>query len=112
MAPKKKEYSFHLRETVIKRFLNGDSEHDIAGEMIIPRNSVHYNAGYLRSGFEYFLKGFGPVHSPTQINFSPSRSQRALSNQHPFNIQVHFHPRKNPKKSQKKRKIKINFVKR
>ena len=42
MAPKKKEYSFHLRETVIKHFLNGDSEHDIAGEMIIPRNSVHY----------------------------------------------------------------------
>ena len=42
MAPKKKEYSFDLRETVIKHFLNGDSEHDIAGKMIIPRNSVHY----------------------------------------------------------------------
>ena len=41
MAPKKKEYSFDLRETVIKHFLNGDSEHDIAGKMIIPRNSVH-----------------------------------------------------------------------
>ena len=42
MAPKKKEYSFHLRETVIKHFLNGDSEHNIAGKMIIPRNLVHY----------------------------------------------------------------------
>ena len=42
MAPKKKEYSFDLRETVIKHFLNGDSEHDIAEKMIIPRNSVHY----------------------------------------------------------------------
>ena len=42
MAPKKKEYSFDLRETVRKHFLNGDSEHDIAGKMIIPRNSVHY----------------------------------------------------------------------
>ena len=41
MAPKKKEYSFDLRETVIKHFLNGDSEHDIAEKMIIPRNSVH-----------------------------------------------------------------------
>ena len=59
------------------------------------------NVGYLRSGLEYFLKGFGPVHSPTQINFSPSRSRRALSNQHHFNIKVHFHPPKNPKKPQK-----------
>ena len=42
MAPKKKEYSFDLRETVIKHFLNSDSEHDIAGKMIIPRNLVHY----------------------------------------------------------------------
>ena len=42
MVPKKKEYSFDLRETVIKHFLNGDSENDIAGKMIIPRNSVHY----------------------------------------------------------------------
>ena len=42
MAPKKKEYCFDLRETVIKHFLNSDSENDIAGKMIIPRNSVHY----------------------------------------------------------------------
>ena len=42
MAPKKKEYSFDLRETVIKHFLNGDSERDIAGKMSIPRNSFHY----------------------------------------------------------------------
>ena len=42
MVTKKKKYSFDLRETVIKHFLSSDSEHDIAGEMIIPRNSVHY----------------------------------------------------------------------
>ena len=42
MAAEKKEYSFDLRETVIKHFLNGDSEYDIAGKMIISRNSVHY----------------------------------------------------------------------
>ena len=42
MASKKKEYSFDLRETVKKHFLNGDFEHDIAGKTIIPRNSVHY----------------------------------------------------------------------
>jgi predicted subunit of tRNA(5-methylaminomethyl-2-thiouridylate) methyltransferase len=29
MVPKKKEYSFDIRETVIKHFLNGDSEHEI-----------------------------------------------------------------------------------
>ena len=42
MAPKKKEYSFDLRETVIKHFLNGDSEHEIGRKVVIPRNSVHY----------------------------------------------------------------------
>ena len=59
------------------------------------------HVGYLRSRFEYFLKGFGPVHSPTQNNFSPSRSRRVLSNQHHFNIKVHFHPPKNPQKPKK-----------
>ena len=42
MGPKKKEYSFDLRETIIKHFLNGDSEHEIARKMLVPRNSVHY----------------------------------------------------------------------
>ena len=42
MPPQKKEYSFHLRETVIKNFLNGDFDHYIAVKMTIPRNSVHY----------------------------------------------------------------------
>ena len=75
--------------------------------------SCNDDVGYLRSEFEYFLKGFGPVHSPTQINFSPSRSRCALSNQHHFNIKVHFHPpKKSPKNLKKMRKIKINFVKR
>ena len=69
------------------------------------------NVGYVRSGFEYFLKGFGPVHSPTQTNFSPSRSRQALSNQYHFNIKVHFHTPENPKKPKKKCKIKRNFVK-
>ena len=42
MAPKKKEHSFETRETVIRHFLNGDSEHEIAGKMLMSRNSVHY----------------------------------------------------------------------
>lgn len=42
MAPKKKEHSFEIRETVIKHFLNGDSEHEIAGKMLMSRNSIHY----------------------------------------------------------------------
>ena len=57
---------------------------------------------YLRSGFEYFLEGFGPVHSPIQTNFSPSRSRHALSNKHHFNIKVHFYPPENPKRPPKK----------
>ena len=46
-----------------------------------------YNAGYLRSGLQYFLEGFSPVHLPVYIKFSPSTSRRALSNEHLF-IQV------------------------
>lgn len=43
MAPvKKKEYSNDLREVVIKHFLNGDSEREIARKVLIPRTSVHY----------------------------------------------------------------------
>ena len=67
--------------------------------------------GYLRSGFEYFLEGFGPVHSPTQSNFSPSRSRQALSNKHYFDIKVHFHRPENPKKPQKQAKNSKKFCK-
>ena len=42
MAPKKKEYPVHLQQTVIKHYLNGDSEHEIAQKLIISRTSVHY----------------------------------------------------------------------
>ena len=42
MAPKKKEYLVDLRQTVIKHYLNGDSEHEISQKLIIPRTSVHY----------------------------------------------------------------------
>ena len=62
------------------------------------------DVGYLRSGFAYFLEGFGPVHSPIQTNFSPSRSRHALSNQHHCNIGVHFHPSENPKNFKKNAK--------
>ena len=42
MVPKKKEYPVDLRQTVIKHYLNGHSEHEIAQKLIIPRTSVHY----------------------------------------------------------------------
>ena len=42
MMFKKKEYSDDQRHTVIKHFLNGDSEHEIARKMIIFRTSIHY----------------------------------------------------------------------
>ena len=41
MAPKKKkEYSDDLREVVIKHFLNGDSEREIARKVSIPRSCI------------------------------------------------------------------------
>ena len=42
MPRKKKEYSNDLREVVIKHFLNGDSEREIACKVLIPRSSVNY----------------------------------------------------------------------
>ena len=43
MAPKKKkEYSYDLRQVVIKHFLNGDSEHEIARKVLIPRSCINY----------------------------------------------------------------------
>ena len=41
MAPKKKEYSFNMRKTIIKYYLNGDSERQIATKMLIPRFSIN-----------------------------------------------------------------------
>ena len=41
MAPKKKDYSFHMRESVIKHYLNGDSERQIATKMLILRSSIN-----------------------------------------------------------------------
>ncbi|CAF1457733.1 unnamed protein product [Rotaria sordida] len=41
MAPKTKEHSLEFRELVIKRFQNGDSEYDIAKDLICSRNTIH-----------------------------------------------------------------------
>ena len=42
MTPRnKKEYSYDLRETVTKHFLNGDSEREIARKVLIPRISIY-----------------------------------------------------------------------
>ena len=41
MAPKKKEYSFDTRETVIKHYLSDDYEPQIAIKMLIPRSSIN-----------------------------------------------------------------------
>ena len=42
MAPKKKEYPVDLRQTVIKHYLNGDSAHEIAQKLVIPRTFIRY----------------------------------------------------------------------
>ena len=43
MAPKKKnEYSYDLREVVIKHFLNGNSEREIARKVLIPPSCINY----------------------------------------------------------------------
>ena len=41
MALKKTEYSFDMRKTAIKHYLNGDSERHIATKMLIPRSSIN-----------------------------------------------------------------------
>ena len=42
ISTNKKEYSSDLRQLVIKHFLNGDSEREIAKKVLIPRHSLHY----------------------------------------------------------------------
>ena len=42
MIPRIKKHSNEFRELVIKYFLNGDSEHEIAKEMLCSRNTIHY----------------------------------------------------------------------
>ena len=38
----KNEYSSDLRQLVIKHFLNGDFDREIAKKVLIPRDSIHY----------------------------------------------------------------------
>ena len=50
MAPtNRKEFSHDLREVVIKRYLNGDSEWDVARDLLISRNTVHYTIAKYKS---------------------------------------------------------------
>ena len=43
MAPtSRKEFSHDLREVVIKRYLNGDSEREMTRDLLISCNTVHY----------------------------------------------------------------------
>ena len=41
MAPRRTEHSNEFRELIIKHYLNGDSEREIASKMFCSRNSVH-----------------------------------------------------------------------
>ena len=41
MIPRRKEHSNEFRELVIKHFLNGDSEHEIAKKILCSRNTIH-----------------------------------------------------------------------
>ncbi|CAF3295365.1 unnamed protein product [Rotaria sp. Silwood2] len=41
MSPVQKEHSNDFRELVIKHYLNGDSEREIASKMLCSRNTIH-----------------------------------------------------------------------
>ena len=41
MAPRKKEYSFGMRETVIKHYLNSNSKRQVTTKMLIPHSSIN-----------------------------------------------------------------------
>ena len=40
MAPRRHEYSIDIRQKVMQKFLNGDSQRQIATDMLVPRTSV------------------------------------------------------------------------
>ena len=42
MAPKKKEHNNDLRNLVIQRYQNGDSQREIPAETLLPRITVQY----------------------------------------------------------------------
>ena len=42
MAPKKKEHSNEVRSLIIKHYQNGDSQREIASNMLVPRETVRY----------------------------------------------------------------------
>ena len=78
MAPKKKEYSFHMRETVIKHYLNGDSERHIATKMLIPRSSI--NSIITKYKKDKMYRKYPWSRSKTQ-NFSKCGSNYTTQNQ-------------------------------
>ena len=57
--------------------------------------------GCLRSEFKYYPEGFGPVHSPTQINFFPSASGQISFKEDFFDLKVPFYPSENQKTIEK-----------
>ena len=42
MAPKKKEHSNEVRSLIIKHYQNGDSQREIASNMLVLRKTVRY----------------------------------------------------------------------
>ena len=42
MAPKKKEHSNEVRSLINKHYQNGDSQREIASNMLVPRETVRY----------------------------------------------------------------------
>ena len=42
MAPKRKEHSNKVRSLIIKHYQNGDSQREIASNMLVPRETVRY----------------------------------------------------------------------
>ena len=76
MAPKKKEYPVDLRQTVIKHYLNGDSEHQIAQKLIVPRTSVHYSIDkYKKTKCVQNIIGRGRKRKPTVYFHRPTQRQ-------------------------------------
>ena len=44
MAPKKKEHSNEVRSLIIKHYQNGDSQREIASNMLVPRETALYHS--------------------------------------------------------------------
>ena len=75
------------------------------------KEMIHHHVGYLRSGFEYFLKGFAPTHFPDEITTFQVELEELYRFHYCASTPIIPKPQKSTKILKKRLKNTSNFVK-